>query len=879
MRKSSKISMKSFYSSLLLFILLLSDCNCWDIAEGELEHDGGHTIWRIKNPRDTSIYDAIADTETCDVEDTSGLADVEDIGLDVEDGGLDVEEMMDYEADGGVDVIDIGDSDQFDVEDVSIDVGDGAGDVIEDIWDGGGDGGDISDIEDVCIPDCNGKECGSDGCGGVCGVCGMSAYCSNFKCICNTGYANCDNDWGNGCEIYLNSVKSCGTSCEDITNCGTNGECVFGVCKCKGMYDNCDGSWSNGCEANLTNDVDNCGGCGRVCNNPPADYCLNSTTLRDYTDMSSCQNSQCVYEYQDINCPNGCANGRCQYCTPSCARKECGPDSCGGSCGFCGNNSNCSNNKCVCKTGYANCNNDFSDGCEINKNTDVNNCGGCGNVCNLPNTAVNGCVYGSCKVVSCVNGYGNCNGIDSDGCEVNLTNNSSNCGSCGNRCGPDAVCNNGACGCMAGYANCDNDWSNGCEVNLNSINSCGTSCSNKVVCSSTNGTNPLCDNGICRLTCNNRYADCNAKLGSSDGCEVNLNSPLTCGTSCSNIVNCGANSVCNSGSCSCISGYYNCNGSLSDGCEKQGDPKHIWSKRFGGFYGDEGFSVFVDSSGNVYITGDFSSYTIDFGGGPLIHEGSYDIFLAKFDSKGNHLWSKSFGGSNGDHGSSVSIDISGNVYITGDFSSYTIDFGGGPVTNAGGYEIFLAKFDSKGNHIWRKRFGGSDDDEGNSVYVDSSGNVYITGYFDSSTIDFGGGALTNAGYRDIFLAKFDSNGYHKWSKRFGGDAGDYGNSVSVDSSGNAYITGWFESSTIDFGGGILTNAGIYNIFLARFDSNGNHLWSKRFGGLSWSWGNSVSVDSSGNVYGTGEFSGDVDFGGCPLSGLGNGDIFLIKYAP
>ena len=203
MRKSSKISMKSFYSSLLLFILLLSNCNCWDIAEGELEHDGGHTIWRIKNPRDISIYDAIADTETCDVEDTSGLADVEDIGLDVEDTGLDVEEMMDYKADLGVDVIDIGDSDQFDVEDISIDVEDGGGDVIEDVWDGGGDGGDISDVEDVCIPDCNGKECGSDGCGGVCGVCGMSAYCSNFKCICNTGYANCDNDWGNGCEKQL----------------------------------------------------------------------------------------------------------------------------------------------------------------------------------------------------------------------------------------------------------------------------------------------------------------------------------------------------------------------------------------------------------------------------------------------------------------------------------------------------------------------------------------------------------------------------------------------------------------------------------------------------------------------------------------------------
>ena len=81
--------------------------------------------------------------------------------------------MIDYEADWGVDVIDIGDSDQFDVEGISNDVEDGGVDVIEDVWDGGWDGGDISDIEDVCIPDCNGKECGPDGCGGVCGGCGI----------------------------------------------------------------------------------------------------------------------------------------------------------------------------------------------------------------------------------------------------------------------------------------------------------------------------------------------------------------------------------------------------------------------------------------------------------------------------------------------------------------------------------------------------------------------------------------------------------------------------------------------------------------------------------------------------------------------------------
>jgi len=371
--------------------------------------------------------------------------------------------------------------------------------------------------------------------------------------------------------------------------------------------------------------------------------------------------------------------------------------------------------------------------------------------------------------------------------------------------------------------------------------------------------------------------DCNAIVGASDGCEIDLNNPVSCGTNCGDIKNCGANSVCNSGSCGCISGYYNCNGSLSDGCEKQGDIRHLWSKRFGGAFRDEDNSVSVDSSGNVYITGTFD-ISIDFGGGALTNAGGSDIFLAKFDSNGNHLWSKRFGGNGMDVGNSVSVDSSGNVYITGWFTSSTIDFGGGALTKAGWSDIFLAKFDSNGNHKWSKSFGGSYNDEGSSVSVDSSGNVYITGYFQSSTIDFGGGALTNAGYFDIFLAKFDSNGNHLWSKRFGGSSEDYSNSVSVDSSGNVYITGYFYSSTIDFGGGALTSAGYVDIFLAKFDSNGNHLWSKRFGGSYDDYGNSVSVDSSGNVYIAGRFnSSTIDFGGGALTKGGGDDIFLAKF--
>jgi hypothetical protein len=513
-------------------------------------------------------------------------------------------------------------------------------------------------------------------------------------------------------------------------------------------------------------------------------------------------------------------------CIPNCTNKECGDDGCGGSCGSCGDNAVCKLYVCECKTGFGNCNDNWEDGCESDFLNDPNHCSSC--------------------IISC---------------------------------GQNSICANAQCGCQPGYRNCDTSWGNGCEVNLNSIDSCGTDCINVTTCSNTNGSNPICENGICKLTCNSGYADCNASIGSSDGCETNLNNPNTCGTACGNIMNCGQNSTCNAGVCACVIGYLNCNNNWSDGCEKELDPKSLWSKGFGGSNSDRGVSLSLDSTGNIYLTGYFDSPTIDIGGNTLANLGKYDIFLTKFNNNGDCLWAKRFGGDDTDWAFSVA-NRSGDIYLTGYFQSSTIDFGGGALTNAGSYDIFLAKFDSNGNHKWSKRFGGSGGDVGNSVSVDISGNVYVIGYFESSTIDFGGGALTNAGNQDVFLAKFDSNGNHLWSKKFGGSSGDIGYSVSVDSSGNVYITGWFYSSTIDFGGGALTNsyASYTDIFLAKFDSNGNHLWSKKFGGSVDDYGRSVSVDSSGNVYITGYFkSSTIDFGGGALNKTSWSDIFLAKF--
>ena len=119
-----------------------------------------------------------------------------------------------------------------------------------------------------------------------------------------------------------------------------------------------------------------------------------------------------------------------------------------------------------------------------------------------------------------------------------------------------------------------------------------------------------------------------------------------------------------------------------------------------------------------------------------------------------------------DIGNGVAVDGSGNVLVTGIFSG-TVNFGGGNLVSAGDFDIFVAKYNASGVHQWSRRFGSAErSTSGTDVAVDGSGNVFVTGYF-SGTVDFGGGNLVSAGRSDIFLAKYNANGVHQWSKRFG----------------------------------------------------------------------------------------------------------------
>jgi len=187
----------------------------------------------------------------------------------------------------------------------------------------------------------------------------------------------------------------------------------------------------------------------------------------------------------------------------------------------------------------------------------------------------------------------------------------------------------------------------------------------------------------------------------------------------------------------------------------------IWAKSMGGTGDDYGTSITVDALGNVYTTGYFETI-VDFDPGVgtlnLTSAGASDIFIQKLDSNGNFLWANTMGGSSADQGISIIADASGNVYATGSFRD-TVDFDPDTSTlnliSAGASDIFIQKLDPNGNLTWVKSMGGTLLDAGSST-IDTLGNVYTTGYFDT-IVDFDPGTdtlnLTSVGQFDIFIQK------------------------------------------------------------------------------------------------------------------------------
>ena len=312
----------------------------------------------------------------------------------------------------------------------------------------------------------------------------------------------------------------------------------------------------------------------------------------------------------------------------------------------------------------------------------------------------------------------------------------------------------------------------------------------------------------------------------------------------------------------------------------------LWVRNMGGGAGSYayGLGIAVDSSGNSYVTGYFGG-TVNFGSYPLTSAGDRDIFVEKLDPSGAVLWARKMGGTRYDYGADIAVDSGGNSYVTGVFQG-SATFGTYNLSAAGGstdYDIFVEKLDSTGTVLWARRMGSAlitypqQIESGDGITVDSGGNSYVTGGF-LGTATFGTITLTSTDsyYQDIFVEKLDPAGTVLWAKNMGAwGPGDLGDDIAVDSGGNSYVTGVF-SGTATFGSYTLASADPSDCFVEKLDPTGTVLWAKEMGGTSGAAGGGIAVDSGGNSYVTGQFKGTATFGPYPLTSAGDSDIFVEK---
>jgi hypothetical protein len=211
----------------------------------------------------------------------------------------------------------------------------------------------------------------------------------------------------------------------------------------------------------------------------------------------------------------------------------------------------------------------------------------------------------------------------------------------------------------------------------------------------------------------------------------------------------------------------------------------LWSQSFGHRYRDFGQRVAVDGAGNVILLAEFMD-EVGFGGPVLVSEGNRDVAVVKLTSTGGHLWSRRFGSPFNEYALGLAVDPAGNIALTGSFDN-EIDFGGDKLRSAGESDIYVARLGPDGAHLWSQRFGSTREDIGHGIASDRYGNLALTGWF-WGNVDFGGGAVRAEGMnKDGFLLKLSVDGKHLWSRRFGAKDHDQGRGVAMSADGDVAL--------------------------------------------------------------------------------------------
>lgn len=304
--------------------------------------------------------------------------------------------------------------------------------------------------------------------------------------------------------------------------------------------------------------------------------------------------------------------------------------------------------------------------------------------------------------------------------------------------------------------------------------------------------------------------------------------------------------------------------------------RFYWSKSIGGSLNDATSGICADGKGNVYITGSFTGKADLSKSQKLNAEGNEDLSLLKYNFEGKLVWARQIGSTPKEAGASICIDSAGGLYVCGMWGGDELSQKSGIASTVQSH-VYVAKFDTTdGKTIWYKSTSGGGKDAAYGICADKSGNVYVTGDFQGS-ISFGGISLSSKGSSDVFLVKYSTEGKVLWAKRAGGEGLDAGTAVSADLSGNPVITGFFQHKA-HFGESILQSTGFCDIFTAKYNTNGDIIWVRSAGGPDADdYGYGITTDEKGNVYITGMTSGESVFDFMNLRNTGNFDMFLAKY--
>jgi len=279
----------------------------------------------------------------------------------------------------------------------------------------------------------------------------------------------------------------------------------------------------------------------------------------------------------------------------------------------------------------------------------------------------------------------------------------------------------------------------------------------------------------------------------------------------------------------------------------------LWTRIFGSDQAEEIFDITTDSNDNIYVTG----HTLgEFDG--QVNSGSTDIFISKYDPDGLRLWTKFIGNADAESGRGIALDADNNIYVGG-FTDGEID----GQTQIGGYDLFVTKLNSNGEKTWLDVWGSPSNDYSYAIALDSSNNIYITGYTKGT---FAG--QPKPGLDDFFLTKYSSNGSNYWTKIWGSGDDERARGIAIDDNDNVFVTGhtWggFDGQT---------NAGMIDVFLSKFNTDGERKWSEIWGSDTVDYYGVVDVDNNDNLYVAGDTYGEFD----GQINNGNRDAFLTRF--